>query len=246
MTEAFTDDTLLGGRVTLRQPRDGFRATSDAVFLAAALTAAPGEKLLDVGVGAGAALLAAAARMPACNFVGIDTDAEALGYARSNVATNGWADRVVLCHTDLADIAAVPAPAYHHVFSNPPYYANGSGRLSPVAARTRARHAGQIPLATWVQLCAAAASRSLTLVLPADREAEALGALPPGFSVTRVLPLAAHAGKRPTRVIVQSWKEGGGRGVVRLQPFIIHKLGGGFSAAADSILRAGAPLSLAG
>jgi len=123
LIEAFTDDTLLGGRVTLRQPRNGFRATSDAVFLAAALTAAPGEKLLDVGVGAGAALLAAAARMPACNFVGIDTDAEALGYARYNVATNGWADRVVLSHTDLADIAAVPAPAYHHAFSNPPYYA---------------------------------------------------------------------------------------------------------------------------
>ena len=237
---------MLGGRVKLRQPKDGFRATGDAVFLAAALTAQPGEKLLDVGVGAGAALLAAAARLPARRFLGVDTDAEALGYARHNVTANGWAERIALRHADIGDLATVPVSDSHHVFSNPPYYSAGSGRLPSGAARTRARHEGLVPLATWVELCAARASRSVTFVLPADREAEALGALPTEFSAITVCPLAAHSGKPPNRVIVQSWSDRDARGVTRLQSFIIHTPDGRFSPAADRILRAGAPLSLAG
>ena len=48
-------DAFLGGRITVWQPRTGFRSGMDAVFLAAAVPARAGDTVLDLGCGAGAA-----------------------------------------------------------------------------------------------------------------------------------------------------------------------------------------------
>ena len=39
----FTEDRLLGGRIQLRQPVDGYRAAIDPVFLAASVPAEPNQ-----------------------------------------------------------------------------------------------------------------------------------------------------------------------------------------------------------
>jgi tRNA1(Val) A37 N6-methylase TrmN6 len=57
-----SEDSLLGGRVRLRQPVDGARVSIDPVFLAAAVPVEPGELVLDIGCGTGAAMLCVAAR----------------------------------------------------------------------------------------------------------------------------------------------------------------------------------------
>ena len=60
-----TQDGLLDGRVTLLQPEKGFRAGLDSVLLAAAVSGPEGPaRALEIGCGAGAALLAAAALRP--------------------------------------------------------------------------------------------------------------------------------------------------------------------------------------
>ncbi|MGB8843911.1 MAG: N-6 DNA methylase, partial [Aliidongia sp.] len=61
---AFSEDRLLGGRVVLRQPVQGFRAAIDPVLLAAAVSAEPGETVLELGTGTGAAALCLARRVP--------------------------------------------------------------------------------------------------------------------------------------------------------------------------------------
>ena len=50
-------DALLGGRVRLIQPVRGYRAGMDAALLAAAAPAAPGERVIEAGCGAGAVLM---------------------------------------------------------------------------------------------------------------------------------------------------------------------------------------------
>jgi len=50
-----TEDGLLGNRIRLRQPAAGYRAAIDPVFLAASVQAEPGERVIDVGAGVGAA-----------------------------------------------------------------------------------------------------------------------------------------------------------------------------------------------
>jgi len=51
--EPFTDNTLLGGRVVVRQPTEGYRAAVDPVLLAAAVPAHGGQHVLDAGCGTG-------------------------------------------------------------------------------------------------------------------------------------------------------------------------------------------------
>src|SRR6202012_2070155 len=69
-----TEDRVLGGKVTLRQPAKGYRAGLDAALLAAAGDAAPSERVIDVGCGVGAVMLAAAMRRPGTNFLGVERD----------------------------------------------------------------------------------------------------------------------------------------------------------------------------
>ena len=64
METELTEDALLGGRVRLLQPRRGYRVAVDAVLLAAAIDAAAGERVLDLGAGVGAVGLCLAARVP--------------------------------------------------------------------------------------------------------------------------------------------------------------------------------------
>ncbi|RJL18858.1 methyltransferase, partial [Paracoccus siganidrum] len=51
------EDGFLGGRLRIRQPARGYRSGADAVMLAAACPAAPGQRVLELGCGAGVASL---------------------------------------------------------------------------------------------------------------------------------------------------------------------------------------------
>ncbi len=50
-----TEDQFLSGRLTLRQPAQGYRAAIDPVILAAAIPARADETALDLGAGVGTA-----------------------------------------------------------------------------------------------------------------------------------------------------------------------------------------------
>src|SRR3954466_8274854 len=59
-----SEDAVLGGLLRLRQPTSGHRAGHDAILLAAATAARPGDRVVDLGAGVGAAGLALARRGP--------------------------------------------------------------------------------------------------------------------------------------------------------------------------------------
>jgi tRNA1(Val) A37 N6-methylase TrmN6 len=69
-----TDDSLLNGRVRLLQPARGHRAGTDAVLLAAAAGARPGEIVVDVGAATGAVGLMVAVREPGAQFVFVERE----------------------------------------------------------------------------------------------------------------------------------------------------------------------------
>ena len=62
--DQLSDDKFLCGRLRLLQPLQGYRAATDPVLLAAACPAEPGQSVLDLGCGAGAAALCLGARVP--------------------------------------------------------------------------------------------------------------------------------------------------------------------------------------
>lgn len=246
LTPELTRDAFLCGRLHLWQPKRGYRAATDAVLLAAACPAVSGQRVLDLGCGAGAASLCLATRVPGLVLMGLEVQEGYAALARRNATENGVALEVVS-----GDLTAMPAAlrqGFDHVISNPPWYPRG-GSPSPVAGRDVALRA-ELPLGDWV----AAASKRLepggwlTMILGADGLPEVLGALGTRLGSAMVLPLAAREGRPALRVILRAKK--GGRAAFRLlAPLVIHQGAEhdgdreSYSPRANEILRNGATLS---
>ncbi|MGV8986206.1 MAG: tRNA1(Val) (adenine(37)-N6)-methyltransferase [Cypionkella sp.] len=246
MAQDLTHDAFLCGRLHLWQPRRGYRAATDAVLLAAACPALAGQRVLDLGCGAGAASLCLAARVPGLLQTGLELQEDYAALARRNAAENGVALEVVT--GDLTDMPVMLRTSFDQVIANPPWYPRG-GSPSPVVGRDRALRA-ELPLAEWV---AAAARRLepggwLTMILGADGLPEVLGAMGTRLGSTSVLPLAAREGRAALRVILRAKK--GGRAAFRLlAPLVTHQGPShdgdreSYTPRANEILRKGAALS---
>ena len=79
-------------------------------------------RILDLGVGSGAILLAILAERPAARGLGIDVSEEALAVARDNAAHLGLADRIALLRGDWS--GSLAGSEFDLVVSNPPYIAS--------------------------------------------------------------------------------------------------------------------------
>ena len=217
---ALTRDAFLDGRVMIRQPRHGYRAATDPVFLAAAVPARAGQSVLDLGCGVGVASLCLAARVPGLALTGVELQLDYAALARRNAGENGAAFEVIE-----ADLTALPADlrarSFDHVIANPPYYAPHD---PPAANPGRDRALREAtPLALWldVALRRCRDGGHVSVIHLAERLPELLAGLAGRASVT-VLPLAARAGRAPRRVILRARK--GGRSPFRLlAPLVVHE-----------------------
>lgn len=240
MTEPGTlsDDTLLGGRVRLRQPQHGYRVAIDPVLLAAAVPARAGQHALDLGCGTGAAALCLASRVQGCSVTGLEKDTEAARIARLNVAANGLAERVQIISGDAADPPAEIRRSFDLVMSNPPYLSDRAGTLPDISRRPA--HVESLDLATWVAACLRRLHTGgwVTLIQRADRLADLVSALHAGAGDVTVWPLWPRAGVAARRVVVLARK--GARGPARLAAgLVLHRPDGGFTPEAEAIIRHG-------
>ena len=245
--EAVTEDALLGGRVTLRQPAAGYRVAIDPVALAAAIPAGKGDTVLDVGSGVGAAALCLAARATECRVYGVEIQRDLVRLATENVALNGFEGRVDVMVGDLTrPPPRLAAGSFHHVMCNPPHLAAGSTDPSPNAGKKTSTIEAAGDLAEWVDYCVRMARHkgSVTFIHRADRLDELLCHLRGKAGGIAVYPLwpAADRTRPAKRVIVQATK--GGAGPLKLLPGMILHEGEGYSPAAEAILRHGAALTL--
>ena len=101
---ALARNAFLGGRVQLWQPREGYRAGIDPVLLAATVPAQPGQRVLELGCGAGPALCCLGVRVPGLALTGIEVQPAYAALARRNLSENGLSGTVIE-----ADIAAPTA-----------------------------------------------------------------------------------------------------------------------------------------
>jgi tRNA1Val (adenine37-N6)-methyltransferase len=246
-----TQDAFLGGRLMLWQPRRGYRAATDPVFLAAAVPARPGDSVLDLGCGVGTAALCLGTRVPGLDLHGVELQADYADLARRNASEAGLPLEVTT-----GDIAALPPAlsgrSFDHVLMNPPFFAEGA--VLPPADPGRATAFGEVlPLADWIDagLRRLKPRGRLAVIHLADRLPEILAALSPRAGAIEVLPLCPRAGRDAGRVIVRARK--GVRTPFRLLPgLVIHDGarhegdGDDFTPLAGAVLRDAAPLDFAG
>jgi tRNA1(Val) A37 N6-methylase TrmN6 len=245
--DELTCDAFLGGRLRLWQPRRGYRAATDPVLLAAFVPARTGEKVLDLGCGAGAAALCLAARVPGLVLHGIELQPEYAELARRNADANAVAMTV---HE--GDLRHPPAPlariGFDHVLANPPFHpAAATGARDP--GRDRAFREGAAGLGDWVDagLRRLVPGGRLVLIHRTARLPDILAALAGRAGGIEVLPLAGRASRPAHRILIRA-RKGSGEPLRLWPPLTLHQGsshiedGESYTAPAQGILRDGAEL----
>jgi tRNA1(Val) A37 N6-methylase TrmN6 len=240
MEPDLTEDSLLGGRVRLLQPSRGYRVAVDAVLLAAAIDATAGQRVLDLGAGVGAVGLCLAARISECTIVGIEVQPALARLAERNAALNGNSERVRTIIHDLADPLPRDLGLFDHVATNPPYLAAAVADPSPDPSKALATVESTADLARWLAVAAGAAKSAGTVLIiqRSDRLEEILAHLARlgwGDVTIKRLPPAA-------RVLIRARRADTLRRI-ESPPLVLHRPEGGYTDAAEAILRHAAPLA---
>lgn len=242
-----SEDALLGGKVRLFQPREGYRVAVDPIFLAAAVPAKPGEQILDVGAGSGAAMLCLAARVQECRLLGIELQRELLRIANKNLEANDLTQRAEMIAGDLGRLPPrLMAASFDHVMTNPPFMAQDAATPPPLRQRAEAYVEGTLELGEWLKKCLLMLKNDgqLTVIHRADRLGEVLSAIDGKVGDTVIYPLWPKADGRPAkRILVQGRK--GARGPLKLaRGLVVHQDDGRYTQAAAAILRNGSAMPL--
>lgn len=236
-----TQGTLLGGRVQYSQARDGYRTGLEPVLLAAACPARPGERVLDLGTGAGAALLCLAARVPQLTGLGIELDPATAEIARRNLVANGWTN-LEIKQGDVSE--GVTESVFDHAITNPPWH-DPAATPPPGAERRRAKQGTPGLIATWAAVAARALRPrgTLTLIVPAALFAETCVALAvAGLGAPALFPLWPREGEAARLILMQARQHA--RGPARILPGGVLHAERGWTAWADSVLRHAEPIAM--
>ncbi len=240
-----TCDAILGGRLSLHQPRKGHRAGTDAVLLAAAAPADAAGLVLDAGAGVGTAGLILALRCPVVSLGLIDNDPIVSRLAKDNLALNGLAGRGIVHEADIfsgaSRRAAGLAPGTASlVLTNPPFEDPDRARASPHAGKRSAHlmpEGGADMLSGWIRACLALLGPGGTFLMIHRPEAlpAILTACGHRIGAVTVMPIHPQRDRPANRILLRGKK--GSKAPFALAPALILQDQGRFTPLAEAIHR---------
>lgn len=193
------------GPYIYRQSERCFPLGRDTLLLARFATVRPGWRVCDLGCGAGALSLLLLGREPSLPVTGVELDQEDAELARRNLAENGLEGEIIT--GDLCQVREyLSAGGFDLVVSNPPYFAQGTGK-SGGAARMEER-------CTLEDLCAAAAFLTknggrFALVYRPERLCALMECLRRSGLEPKRLQLVQHSpDKPPSAVLLEAVRQG--------------------------------------
>ena len=246
-----THNAFLGGKIHLWQPSAGYRAGIDPVLLAACVPASAGQAVLELGCGAGAAILCLAARVPGLTLNGVEIQPHYADLARRNAVENN-----ISLDVSTANLTSLPPDlrqiSFDHVLANPPYFRLGAHTAARDAGRAKAL-GEETSLAAWIDTAARrlAPKGQLHMILRMERLPDLLAACSGRLGSLEVLPIAARQGRAPELFILRARK--GGRAGFRMHAATNLHAGAAhgddqdsYTADINKILRNGAALTWPG
>ncbi|WP_443750904.1 tRNA1(Val) (adenine(37)-N6)-methyltransferase [Asticcacaulis solisilvae] len=227
----------------------------DGALLAAACAGALAERSpqrskalsgLELGCGAGGALLSLKWRCEGLHLTGIERESLYADLARDNVLLNGM-HNVEIANGDIGlGFAAASVERADLVFSNPPYFDDPETLRAPAAAKRPAWIADD-GLQAWLDFALAAAKDGgdIVFIHRADRLGDILGGLSSKAGSFQIRPVQPFGDADAKRVIVRAKRLG--KAPLRLLPPLVLHDGGvrKHTDAVEAILRGDAVLSWA-
>ena len=240
--DELTRDEILRGRLTLWQPREGYRFAVDPLLLLDFISDTKVARAADLGTGCGIIALGLAKKFAGARVTAVELQPRLAQLARKNADENGLGERVEVLELDLADAAAcraaLPGAAFEMVASNPPFRPLGEGSANPVDEAAVARHELRLTLADLAR----EARRLLqpggrcAIVYPAERLGALLQTLErEGLRPLRLRCVHPRIGEPATRVLVEARKGARGNLVVE-GPMILRDEDGAYTADARRAL----------
>jgi len=220
-SDFLTRDRFLDGALTILQPREGYRAATDPVLLAAAVQATCDQSVLELGCGVGVAALCLWKRVGVRDLTGVELQPDYATIAAENARLNGASLRVVT-----GDIASLPpeirARSYDHVMLNPPFFGADNGTQATDSGRETAFRE-VAPLSLWIETAIKRLKPKgyLTVIHLAERLPELLSLAHPRLGDIEVKPLTSRFGKPARRVILRGKKGTRGRFLLH-PPMVMH------------------------
>lgn len=238
---SYTNDYLLDKKVKIFQPIDGYRASTDAVFLSSLLdskTVKKDDTILDVGSGTGAISLCLASRLKDVKITGIDIQENLVELSNMSSKENGFDDYLTYIHTDIRKKTSLPSGTFSFVITNPPY--SDHDMPSPNESKKLAHNHQDFDLTGWLTFCLKMLKPRghLLVINRAEALDEILCAINKKAGSVKILPIYSKDGQDAKRVAVIAQKTA--KGITKiLPPFYTHNEDGSYTDKAQSILRLG-------
>ncbi len=231
MMQKYTTDLFFNGRITCKQPLEGFRAGTDSVFLAASINPAHGTKILEMGCAAAVASCCLLYRCPSVQLDGVEIIHNYKQYARDNVIYNGFDTRFNFIHADITEKVSqlnalgLRSDYYDQIFANPPYFVSHESRPLKDSLKEKAHKRQANELSIWLSRIVSFlhANGVLTLIIPTHSLSELIGAMQKySCGAIKILPIYTDYNKPARRLIIQAQK-GRKPESTMLPPLYVHK-----------------------
>ena len=231
-----SDDAIFNGAVKVRQRREGYRFSLDALLLAWYASLVPAGRALELGTGCGVVSLALMHKRPGLRIDAVEIQEALHTLACENAAANGFANLNVV-RADLRELSGPDwAGQYDLVFSNPPYRRVGQGRLNPEPEKAHARHEILATLDDVLSCCGRTLrpGGSVALVLLAERERELQDkAASCGLHVVHCCRVRPYPGRKPNILLARLALESASTGEEEL---IVYSDVGEYTPAARAVI----------
>lgn len=232
----YTLDHLLNKQVQILQPVNGYRASTDAVFLAAFIkNIKKGDNILDVGSGTGAVSLCLAKHFPDNDITGLEIQPDLVWLSQQSAALNNFANLNYI-NADIRSKKSVLHPcSFSHVITNPPYYQNTF--QSPNAGKAFAHAHQDFNLEGWLKFCLKMLRPFGRLFMINRPEAleETLKILSKRAGAVEIFPVYSKPDQPAKRIILAAQKDS--KTPLKIHPpFYIHNPDGSHTKDADRIL----------
>ncbi len=239
----YTNDYLLDKKIKIFQPIDGYRASTDAVFLSSLLDekkVKDGAKILDVGSGTGAISLCIASRLKnkKVEILGLDIQEELVELSNFSAKSNGFEEFLKYEYLDIRKKAPFLGAKFDFVITNPPY--SDHDMPSPNKSKKLAHNHQDFDLTSWISFCLKALKPKgyILLINRAEAINEILNAMQNKAGSIKILPIYSKENNSAKRVAVIAQKNS--KGVTEiLPPFYTHNTDGSYTLKAEEILRLG-------